>query len=51
MHRPGEEIVEADGMWILPGFIDIHTHYDAEIELNPSLHESLRHGVTTVFEG
>lgn len=46
-----DEVVEADGKWVMPGFIDIHTHYDAEMELNPSLSESLRHGVTTVFIG
>jgi len=48
---PDDQVVEAGGHWVMPGFVDIHTHYDAEVELNPSLHESLRHGVTTVFIG
>jgi len=43
--------IDAEGKWVMPGFIDIHTHYDAEVEAIPSLHESLRHGVTTVFMG
>ncbi len=47
----GETVVDATGRWVTPGFIDIHTHYDAEIEVNPALDESLRHGVTTVFMG
>ncbi len=47
----GAKIIEAEGRWVMPGFIDIHTHYDAEVEAVPSLHESLRHGVTTVFLG
>jgi N-acyl-D-aspartate/D-glutamate deacylase len=45
------KVIDADGKWVMPGFIDIHTHYDAEIEAIPSLHESLRHGFTTVFMG
>jgi N-acyl-D-aspartate/D-glutamate deacylase len=43
--------VDASGKWLMPGFIDIHTHYDGEIEINPSLDESLRHGVTTTLMG
>src|SRR2546430_11756968 len=35
----------------MPGFIDLHTHYDAEIEVAPALAESVRHGVTTVVLG
>lgn len=45
------EAVDAAGCWVTPGFIDIHTHYDAELEVLPGLGESVRHGVTTVFLG
>ena len=47
----GARMVDASGKWITPGFIDIHTHYDAEVEVMPELPESLRHGVTTIFMG
>jgi len=43
--------VDARGRWVMPGFIDLHTHYDAEVEAAPALLESLRHGVTTVVVG
>ncbi|HEU4360099.1 MAG TPA: hypothetical protein VFR27_01150 [Mycobacterium sp.] len=45
------EVIDAAGKWVLPGFIDIHTHYDAEVLLNPGLDESVRHGVTTIVLG
>ena len=45
------EVIEADGRWVLPGMLDIHTHYDVEILGGPALGESLRHGVTTVMLG
>jgi N-acyl-D-aspartate/D-glutamate deacylase len=44
-------VVDATGAWVTPGFIDLHTHYDAELELAPGLVESVRHGVTTVLVG
>ena len=47
----GVEEIDASGCWVTPGFLDIHTHYDAEVELDPSLPESLRHGVTTCVLG
>ena len=47
----GANEVDATGKWVTPGFIDIHTHYDAEIEVMPGLEESLRHGTTTVVMG
>ncbi len=45
------DVIDADGKWILPGFIDVHTHYDAEVLLDPGLRESVRHGVTTLLLG
>lgn len=42
---------DAQGRWVTPGFIDIHTHYDLELEIAPALVESVRHGVSTVVIG
>ena len=44
-------VIDARGMWVTPGFVDLHTHYDAEIEIAPSLGESVRHGITSVLVG
>ncbi|MHC9295995.1 N-acyl-D-amino-acid deacylase family protein [Mycobacterium sp. LTG2003] len=44
-------VIDATGKWVLPGMLDIHTHYDVEVLNGPSLSESLRHGVTTVMLG
>ncbi|MEU4810712.1 amidohydrolase family protein [Nocardia fluminea] len=44
-------VVDATGKWVVPGMLDIHTHYDVEVLLDPSLSESVRHGVTTVLLG
>lgn len=46
-----DRVIDADGNWVMPGFLDTHTHYDAEILAGPGLNESVRHGVTTVFMG
>jgi N-acyl-D-aspartate/D-glutamate deacylase len=48
---PSQEIIDATNLWVTPGFIDIHTHYDLELEIAPGLSESVRHGVTNVVIG
>jgi N-acyl-D-aspartate/D-glutamate deacylase len=45
------DVIDAAGKWIVPGFLDVHTHYDAEVLLDPGLRESVRHGVTTLLLG
>lgn len=45
------QVIDATGKWVLPGMLDIHTHYDVEVLGGPSLSESLRHGVTTAMLG
>ncbi len=47
----GADRFDATGLWVCPGFVDIHTHYDLEVELNPGLSESVRHGSTSVVMG
>lgn len=43
-----EQIIDATGLWLMPGMFDIHTHYDLELEVAPGLPESVRHGTTSV---
>jgi len=49
--EPGARVIDVTGKWVVPGFIDNHTHYDGEVLVAPSLGESVRHGVTTVLLG
>jgi N-acyl-D-aspartate/D-glutamate deacylase len=51
LEEGARETIDAAGQWVMPGFIDMHTHYDAELVAAPALRESVRHGVTTVMIG
>ena len=49
--QDSDKTINAQGQWVMPGFLDTHTHYDSELIVSPSLSESVRHGVTTVLVG
>ena len=48
---PARETVDADGLALMPGIIDGHTHYDAQITWDPFCNPSPALGVTTVVIG
>ena len=47
----GREEIDAKGLLVTPGFVDIHTHYDGQVTWDSRLQPSSWHGVTTVVMG
>jgi N-acyl-D-aspartate/D-glutamate deacylase len=47
----GDGVVDLDGLVLAPGFVDVHTHFDAQVFWDPDFTPSSQHGVTSVIEG
>ena len=51
LDAPAHQTLDATGLWLTPGFIDIHTHYDGQVTWDECFTPSIYHGVTTLVMG
>src|SRR5690349_4663036 len=49
--KTARRVVDAGGLALMPGIVDVHTHYDAQATWDPTLSPSVPLGVTTVVMG
>ena len=49
--EPARTVLDADGLVVTPGFVDVHTHFDGQVTWDPLLTPTCWHGVTTVVMG
>ena len=47
----GARVINADGRIVTPGFVDIHSHLDAQVGWDPTMSSSCWHGITSTVMG